>query len=163
MRLVLFLAVVAAGLTGGSLPAKTQSTPKSKLNAPLRLLAVTKSGTDYKKREYISYTWFVKNVGARNAWLPLPKDRLLPKSTPHRHFLYRARVSAGWSATRLADHEVNYEADWVILRPGGEHRLFTTTFYKGDERFREVEVSLTYRDMRGKVHKGRLLWLAASP
>ncbi|HVG17609.1 MAG TPA: hypothetical protein VNI02_01045 [Blastocatellia bacterium] len=161
MRLFLFLVVAAAGLTGWNLPAKTLPNQKGNLDSPLRLHAGTESGTDYKKRGYISYTWYVKNVGAGNVWLPLPKDRFLPKSTPHSHFLYRARAWAGWTSRRLADHDVNYKADWLLLPPGGEHRLFTTTFYQGDEVFREVEVPLTYRDMRGKIHKGRLSWLAS--
>jgi hypothetical protein len=163
MKLLLFLAVVASGLMGAILLAETKSSPRNNLNSPLGLLGETESGTDYKKREYVSYTWTIKNVGKRNIWLPLPKDRFQSKTTPPRSFLYRTRASESWTSPRLADHRVNYEAEWVRLPPGEKHRLFTTTFHQEDDRFKEVEVCLTYKDDAGKIHKERLSWLAAPP
>ena len=40
------------------------------------------------------------------------------------------------------------------------HELFTTTFNKEDEMYKEVKVSLTHRDEEGNIHKERLTWLA---
>jgi hypothetical protein len=163
MWLLFFLTVLASSVSSATHPSQTKPHPTGNLNSPLLLLAETESGADYSKREYTSYTWSIKNVGAKDVWLPMPKDRFQSKSTLPRHFLYRTKVSGRWTSPRLADHDVNYEADWVILLPGEKHQLFTTTFYKEDERFKEVEVSLTYRDDGGKIYKKRLSWLAASP
>jgi hypothetical protein len=163
MKLLLFLTMVASTLMGATLLTEAKSPSGNNLNSPLRLLGETEFGTDYKKREYVSYTWTIKNVGKRNIWLPLQKDRFQSKAAAPRSFLYRTRASGSWSSPRLPDHRVDYEADWTRLPPGEKHRLFTTTFYQEDERFKEVEVSLTYRDEAGKIHNERLSWLAAAP
>jgi hypothetical protein len=163
MKLLLFLTIVASGLMGAILLAEAKSAPRNNLNSALRLLGETEFGKDYKKREYVSYTWTIKNVGKRNIWLPLPKDRFQSKAATPRSFLYRTRASESWTSPRLPDHRVDYEADWTRLPPGEKHRLFTTTFYQQDDRFKEVEVCLTYRDDAGKIHNARLSWLAAPP
>ena len=49
----------------------------------------------------------------------------------------------------------------VRVASGDKHELFVTTFYEGDERYKEVEVSLTYRDDSGMTHRQMVSWLAA--
>jgi hypothetical protein len=165
MKLLLLLAVIVSGLPCSLLPTETKSAPQSSLNSPLRLFADTESGTDHRKREYTSYTWYIKNVGGSGVWLPLPRDRFQAKSAPPRYFFYRTRVLENWTRPPLIAHEVNYETDWVILRDGEKHQLFTTTFYKDDERVKELEVSLSYKDNVGNIHKEMLSWagLASTP
>jgi hypothetical protein len=163
MKLLLLLAVIVTGVPFALLPTEIKSAPQSSLNSPLRLLAETLSGTNYAKREYTSYTWYIKNVGESSVWLPLPRDRFQAKSAPPRYFLFRTRVLENWTRPPLIAHEVNYETDWVILRDGEKHKLFTTTFYKDDERFNEVEVSLSYKDNVGEIHKEKLSWASPTP
>src|SRR5580765_7806871 len=123
MKLLLLLQVIVFLLPCPLLPTETKSALQRSLNSPLRLFADTESGTDYRKREYTSFTWYIKNVGGSSVWLPLPKDRFQAKSAPPRYFLYRTRVWENWTPPRLIAHEVNYETDWVILRPGEKHQL----------------------------------------
>lgn len=137
MKLILLLVFIAFDLTSTIFLSQTEPSTRSNLNSPLRLIALTKSGTDYKKREFTSQTWYIKNVSARDVQLPLPKDRFQPKAKPVNFFLFRARVSGGWTSGGLADHEVNYKADCVKVPANKKHELFTTTFYNSSSRFKE--------------------------
>ena len=74
------LLLVAFDLTGTIFLSQTGPSTRSHLDSPLRLIALTKSGRDYKKRDYTSQTWYIKNVSARDVELPLPKDRFQSQS-----------------------------------------------------------------------------------
>jgi hypothetical protein len=126
----------------------------------LLLFAVTESGTDFTNRSYTTYSWWIRNTDSTAVWLPLPRSRLHPASTRAAVFLFRARDSNGWTAPQLADHVVDYEADWVPLAPGEQHQLFAVTFYDPKATYRRVEVSLTYTDAVGRVRPVRLSWSA---
>ena len=155
----MFLVALVSSFIGTSHSAQSKPPRKKNLNSPLRLVAKAKSGTDYNKNQYTSYSWYIKNIGARNVWLPLPKDRFQSKSTPPRYFQFRTRVSGSWSSTKPGVHEIDYEADWIVLQPGEGRQLFTTTFSEEGDSFEAIEVSVIYRDDRGKIHKEKLSWL----